>query len=369
MRRTGRPVRPTRHEERVVLHVAGADLEDVGVLGDVLHLARLHDLGDDRQARPLARLGQEAQALARPRPWKAYGLVRGLNAPPRRIVAPAAFTASAVSKSCSRDSTAHGPAIRVNEPSPIATSPTRTMVSSGWNSREASLKGRLVRVTDSTAGQDAEPVRQPLQARPALAEDGDDDPLAAPVLVGRQALLEDHAPHRVQLLLGRPDRHDDEHLALPSVPPSASPDLPALPGCPGPDRATPDRTALAGRTKEKAEVATSAFTRHVPRPALGGGRSCRVGKAEIEVPHGGADDSRPRSGGQVAGRLQRRSPAGPIEHGTILSAGGTVLRFAGRGPERSHRGLVQRFAKPPGGVTCLEGSNPSLSAITPRARP
>ena len=30
--------------------------------------------------------------------------------------------------------------------------------------------------------------------------------------------------------------------------------------------------------------------------------------------------------------------------------------------ERSHRGLVQRFAKPPCGVTCIEGSNPSLSA-------
>src|SRR5512141_1782600 len=30
--------------------------------------------------------------------------------------------------------------------------------------------------------------------------------------------------------------------------------------------------------------------------------------------------------------------------------------------ERSHRGLVRRFAKPLSGVTCFEGSNPSLSA-------
>ena len=30
--------------------------------------------------------------------------------------------------------------------------------------------------------------------------------------------------------------------------------------------------------------------------------------------------------------------------------------------ERSHRGLVRRFAKPVSGVTCSEGSNPSLSA-------
>ena len=39
-----------------------------------------------------------------------------------------------------------------------------------------------------------------------------------------------------------------------------------------------------------------------------------------------------------------------------------------RAAERSHRGLVQRFAKPPSGVTCFEGSNPSLSA-THRAVP
>src|SRR3954466_16275958 len=30
--------------------------------------------------------------------------------------------------------------------------------------------------------------------------------------------------------------------------------------------------------------------------------------------------------------------------------------------ERSHRGLVRRFAKPLSGVSCSEGSNPSLSA-------
>ncbi len=85
-----------------------------------------------------------------PRPWKAYGLVRGLNAPPRRIVAPAAATASAVSNSCSRLSTEHGPAIIVSDPSPITASRTRMTVSSGWNSREVSLNGRLIGVTAST---------------------------------------------------------------------------------------------------------------------------------------------------------------------------------------------------------------------------
>ena len=38
-------------QQRVVLHVAGADLEDVGVLGDDVDLVRLHHLGDHRQAR------------------------------------------------------------------------------------------------------------------------------------------------------------------------------------------------------------------------------------------------------------------------------------------------------------------------------
>ena len=39
----------------------------------------------------------------------------------------------------------------------------------------------------------------------------------------------------------------------------------------------------------------------------------------------------------------------------------------GRGPERSHRGRVRRFAKPLSGVTRSEGSNPSLSASPARS--
>ena len=50
-------------------------------------------------------------SASEPRPWKLYGDVRGLKAPPRSMVAPAAFTARAVSSVCSRDSTVQGPAI------------------------------------------------------------------------------------------------------------------------------------------------------------------------------------------------------------------------------------------------------------------
>ena len=54
-----------------------------------------------------------------PRPWKAYGEVRGLYAPPRSRVPPASATAIAVSSSCARDSTAQGPAISANSSPPI----------------------------------------------------------------------------------------------------------------------------------------------------------------------------------------------------------------------------------------------------------
>src|SRR5918993_658386 len=46
-----------------------------------------------------------------PIPWNAYGEVRGLNAPPRRPIAPASFTACAISSNLPRSSTLHGPAI------------------------------------------------------------------------------------------------------------------------------------------------------------------------------------------------------------------------------------------------------------------
>ena len=97
-----------------VRHVAGADLQHVGVLGDDGDVARVDDLGDDRQPGRLADVGEDLAGRRRPRPWKAYGEVRGLNAPPRRIVAPADFAICAASRVCSADSTAHGPAMKVN---------------------------------------------------------------------------------------------------------------------------------------------------------------------------------------------------------------------------------------------------------------
>ena len=64
-------------EQRVVLHVARAELHDVGHLEHRLEVAHVQQLGHDRQAGLGLRLGEQAQA-ASPSPWKEYGDVRGL---------------------------------------------------------------------------------------------------------------------------------------------------------------------------------------------------------------------------------------------------------------------------------------------------
>src|SRR5258708_5772235 len=87
-----------------------------------------------------------------PRPRKAYGEVRGLKAPPRRMCPPASATAPAASISCPSLSTEQGPAITANSESPISTAPTFTTVGSGWNSRPTSLKGLLTGTASTTPG-------------------------------------------------------------------------------------------------------------------------------------------------------------------------------------------------------------------------
>ena len=136
-----------------------------------------------------------------------------MNAPPRRIVAPAAATASAVSNSCSRLSTEHGPAIIVSEPSPMTASRTRMTVSSGWNSREVSLNGRLIGVTDSTPGSAAKRSRSAGLRAPISPTTAIDRPLGADVVERRQALGQDLALDAEDLGLGGADGHHHEHRA------------------------------------------------------------------------------------------------------------------------------------------------------------
>src|SRR5262249_47466564 len=102
--------------------------------------------GSPTSARTSARIRRPAT----PRPWNAYGDVRGLNAPPRSSVAPACFAISAAARVCSGVSTAHGPAIRVNVSGPIGTLRTVTVDVPGWCSRLTSLYGAVIRTTSCT---------------------------------------------------------------------------------------------------------------------------------------------------------------------------------------------------------------------------
>ena len=104
-------------------------------------------------ARPVA--SRASARNSRPcsaRPWKAYGSVRGLNAPPRRPTAPASRTAAAISRRLARSSTAHGPAMSATRSAPTLPVPRGMTVGSGRASREAILYRARTGMTFSTPG-------------------------------------------------------------------------------------------------------------------------------------------------------------------------------------------------------------------------
>ena len=75
-----------------------------------------------------------------PIPWKAYGEVLGLNAPPRKPLAPLRFTAWAIVFKDSLSSTAQGPA-QINNGlfPPILILRIDITLSFGWFTRETNL--------------------------------------------------------------------------------------------------------------------------------------------------------------------------------------------------------------------------------------
>ena len=96
-----------------------------------------------------------ASAISRmpsyPKPWKEYGDVLGLYAPPRRIFPPASSTSLAMRQTCSFPSTEQGPPIMtIGSCPPILIPPMSIIVSSGWNMRLASLYGADTLCTFST---------------------------------------------------------------------------------------------------------------------------------------------------------------------------------------------------------------------------
>ena len=132
----------------------------------------VEQLGDDRQA-GLARAPRRGSRAPRaPRPLNANGDVRGLNAPPRSIEAPAAATVRATPSVCSRDSTVHGPAISAN------VSPPPTVRPSTANDGRLVVgelgRGELVRAARSgRRGRRPACPRAPARARPRVADRAD----------------------------------------------------------------------------------------------------------------------------------------------------------------------------------------------------
>ena len=201
-------------------------------------------------------------------------------------------------------------------------------MSSGWNSRDTSLYGLRCG--------DARDARHRLEARlervatlADLAHDGDHRPVRPGVLERRQALVEDQRLHADDLGLGAPVRITTNIRCSPFG-------------------LVDDR---GGTKKQRSE--TSA---HPARPADPGSRirvrSCRAGKAidgRTSVLRRYPPRVRASTSTPAVGRGRRPRPC-------------CWYHPARAATERSHSGLVQRFAKPPSGVTCSEGSNPSLSA-------
>jgi hypothetical protein len=101
--------------------------------------------------RPVAsRASERYLRPSSPNPWKAYGEVRGLKAPPRRNDAPDEATSLPIPSIISLPSTEHGPAKNATVPPPIFCPRTVMTVSSFWKSRLTILYGLRMRRTFST---------------------------------------------------------------------------------------------------------------------------------------------------------------------------------------------------------------------------
>ena len=144
-----------RFEENEVLHVARADLQDVGVFRDEIDVAIAHDFGDDAEAGGVSRLLQELQAVL----FQALEIV-GRGARLERAAAEelgaGLATASAASMICFSLSTEHGPAMTMNSSPPISTPLLSAMrVRPDLNCLLTNLYGAEMRTTFSTCGMDS----------------------------------------------------------------------------------------------------------------------------------------------------------------------------------------------------------------------
>ena len=140
-------------QEREVLHVAGADLEHVGVVGDHRQRLGVHHLGHDLEAGLLAGEGEELQPLLG-QPLELVGArarLEGAAAEEARARPPSPRGRPRGSAPATRPST--GPAMTAMLAARrAATPPTSMTVSSSFTSRETSLNGWETRIASATPG-------------------------------------------------------------------------------------------------------------------------------------------------------------------------------------------------------------------------
>ena len=201
---------PDGRQQRVVLHVARADLEDVGVLGDDVDLVRLHHLGDHRQAGLLARLLEVAQRFdAQP--------LEGIRAR-ARLERPTAQDRRALGRDGLRRLEELVAALDRTRPGHHRQRPVadHRVADADHGVLGVELPRRqLERPADRRhrldPGQRRQATGQDLLLHPDLADDRDDDALRAGMVVRGHAFRQDLALDAEDLRLARADDHHDDH--------------------------------------------------------------------------------------------------------------------------------------------------------------
>ena len=149
-----------------------------------------------------------------PLPWKAYGLVRGLNAPPRIRRQPASCTYLADKSICSCVSTEHGPAITWICLPPSGMPAMSMTVFSLCDSRDTILYCLAMCIADSTPGSG---VNISSVSGRFVADRADHGALDAARNVRFQACRFQPLDHCANLLVGDIPAHYDNHLFSPSI--------------------------------------------------------------------------------------------------------------------------------------------------------
>ena len=127
-------------EQREVLHVAGADLDHVGLLVDQFQRFVVDGFGDDAHSEVVADFGHDLQGFDA-EALKCVGRGARLVGAAAEELRTGAATCSAMAKACSRLSMAHGPATMARlRPPMVASVPGKRMtVFSSLTSRLTSL--------------------------------------------------------------------------------------------------------------------------------------------------------------------------------------------------------------------------------------